>query len=496
MGATIIFSEETDMTTQLLPFKNKNGKVIGYWLPQHTGYSWQFEEHFDLNGDWYAHNLESIGKGRYRLTVETMDGIDDERTVEGDYDTLACTDEAQGVGDFDSVIFGLALFLGDQSMMNRLVLSEPLDFENRSADWFETRYGRAYMKLHLMRGTDEPTEMTIQEAMAKREERLNTLKPCALSCDCIEEAIEILKKCPAFELDGKEIRFGQQRDGRVFVGFGDEHPEQFIDWLDTFVNDFNSIQYDAERMDVSLSVESVEAFLEKIGINCDSNTIENECCTGRFYTLWLKKGTKRHIIQEAKKTLEVLRAELYGDVDTVELVERVAFLEERVEALLTKCNEYEKQIKTEKEEAERRYSKLSFETAVTLDNHKRLMHAIHNPPDEQLFAGPFIVKGNEIIAITEINGKPLPYDFYRSLLEHLKTLETKEVFEVTGKWLRRGGFYGSRIIENPVTPELWEQLWKPGTTYGNHSWLEFRFKDKKPSEFLANLVEKPWGRMG
>ena len=70
------------MTTQLLPFKSKNGNVIGYWLPQHTGYSWQFEEHFDLNGEWYAHRLESIGEGRYRLTLETENGIDDERTVE------------------------------------------------------------------------------------------------------------------------------------------------------------------------------------------------------------------------------------------------------------------------------------------------------------------------------------------------------------------------------------------------------------------------------
>lgn len=106
---------------------------------------------------------------------------------------------------------------------------------------------------------------------------------------------------------------GKRRRGMVLVCHGDDRPDQFADWLQPLVVEFERLSSLASKFGIALTSEdgappivSVIDFCERLGIEFRSTMWEGSLISGIYYLGWIKVGTVRSASAHGRKLIRAI----------------------------------------------------------------------------------------------------------------------------------------------------------------------------------------------
>ena len=255
---------------------------------------------------------------------------------------------------------------------------------------------------------------------------------------------------------------GARRRGHILVCHGDDSPDQWIDWLEPIQSRFNELYELSEEYGFALGagersgrLDSIEEFLELIGIDVRSNPWEGSLISGIYQFGWVKVGTVRAVRKKAAEVLKALQRQVDGEVrrkileelagikDIDQLIERTAA--DRAElrrhivettSALSKAQEYLRLTQDRLQQLEVSDSKQIDESCL------RMAGAILRRAPCRLVAGPLVLwDDNVVYAITSRGGVALPAGSTPAIL--LEALEAAgypvvrvDEKTVLGSWMR------------------------------------------------------------
>lgn len=258
---------------------------------------------------------------------------------------------------------------------------------------------------------------------------------------------------------------GDCRDGLLLVCMGDDRPDQWIDWLEELVGEYEDFRAIAEEHEVPLdagsdcgTLDGWSDFCEALGVSIESELWEGGMVSGHFHRGWIKPGTIRSAKKVGKKILKKIQKNLLKQIrkaaiseleeiqDLDQLIERT--LDDRA-SLLTVIKESNASLATGRmttsnleealAEARANEAKTNDIAALTLDC-MRIACAVLNREQKILLAGPLVMWNDGVVYAFASRGRvPLPADSSPAILvNELKRAghPTVEVGEMTliGAW--------------------------------------------------------------
>ncbi|NBT06116.1 MAG: hypothetical protein EBS54_05080, partial [Betaproteobacteria bacterium] len=113
--------------------------------------------------------------------------------------------------------------------------------------------------------------------------------------------------------DDEYPEIGKRRHGMVLVCHGDDRPDQFADWLQPLVVEFERLSSLASEFGINLISEEgaspvvdVIDFCERLGIEFRSTMWEGFLISGVYYLGWIKVGTVRSASAHGKKLIRTI----------------------------------------------------------------------------------------------------------------------------------------------------------------------------------------------
>ena len=110
---------------------------------------------------------------------------------------------------------------------------------------------------------------------------------------------------------------GKRRRGMVLVCQGDDRPDQFADWLQLLVVEFERLSSLASKFGIELSSDdtaspiiSVIDFCDRLGIKFSSKMWEGSLISGVYHFGWIKEGTVRSASAQGRKLIRAIERRL------------------------------------------------------------------------------------------------------------------------------------------------------------------------------------------
>ncbi len=275
-------------------------------------------------------------------------------------------------------------------------------------------------------------------------------------------------------------QLGRCVDGRMLVMTGDEVPEEMVPWLEQMLEQFESLQQEAEILSCEIPWHDASDFFEEIGIEIERSDIESAYGLGRFLTGWIDKGQTSTVRMAARRVLRLLGRRVAAERrayvrDKVRQIRaRLAAVDEAGELVgweLTHRSEAEKlrqEISRLRKEQEAARSKIRELEAAAIDSRARAGRLAaflkSRTADRNIVraCGPFLAAGSTLFVLTDIGGGGGPGGtVYGRAIELLRGAgcamdEVKEATVTGTHW--RGRSY--RTIGG--SEGQWERAWQRG----------------------------------
>jgi hypothetical protein len=110
---------------------------------------------------------------------------------------------------------------------------------------------------------------------------------------------------------------GDRRNGRILVCQGDDYPDDWIDWLEPPVREFENLKALADRKGLELDVgdgfgtiDDVMEFCVRLGIEFESEPWEGVMISGVYQWGWLDETHTGKAVRTATRILGSLRESL------------------------------------------------------------------------------------------------------------------------------------------------------------------------------------------
>ena len=273
---------------------------------------------------------------------------------------------------------------------------------------------------------------------------------------------------------------GAKRGGRILVCHGDDSPDQWIDWLEPIQSRFKELQELSEEYDFALEagegsgqLDSIEEFLELIGIDVQSNQWEGSLISGIYRFGWVNVGTVRAVRKKAADVLKALQrqvdsevrrkilGELGGIKDINQLIDRTATDRAELRRQIVEATSDLAKAQVDLRLGWVRLQELEDSDSKAIDEScLRMAGAILRRVPCRMVAGPLVLwDDNVVYAITSRGGVRLPANSTPAIL--LEDLEAAgypvvriDEKTVIGTWIR-GPVY------REGTPHItgWASVW-------------------------------------
>ena len=287
------------------------------------------------------------------------------------------------------------------------------------------------------------------------------------------------KNDPDSDEDYPEI--GNIRNGEVLVCMGDDRPDQWEDWLESLVTEFERLEGIAKECSLDLNagrkygiLDGWQEFCEVIGVNVGAEFWEGEMNSGQWVMGWIRSRAIPRAERNGEEILDRLREHLNKHIrlSIAKELESIDDLEELIErtrndrgALIVQGDKLNDELMAERKTVAMQVKVLEQMTredtsALSLDC-LRLACAVANGDQTKLLAGPLVLWSDRVVyALTKRGGVPLPEGSAPLLL--LQELErgghpvvrveemTAIAFSTSGKIHRRGEAHISG----------WTNVWK------------------------------------
>ena len=252
---------------------------------------------------------------------------------------------------------------------------------------------------------------------------------------------------------------GKTHQNRILVGYGEDSPSEFVDWLEDLVNDYQYIESEAEIIGLNLSTYTLCDFLSAIGLDVQTESIERECCDGKAIYCWMKKGTLRATKTKAKSLIQTLESKL-NKVDTEDLYGSLLDAHLQLEKLTSQLSQEKERHRSLIQSHHREIEQFKEQQVESDRIHAKLLELMNERPDNPIFIGPFLFKRDKVIAITEVSGVSMPDGFFRAFLKTLKErLCDQQISEVKATVDYVAGYCPRRSMYKPTSLRDWERFW-------------------------------------
>jgi hypothetical protein len=299
-------------------------------------------------------------------------------------------------------------------------------------------------------------------------------------------------------------------DGKVLVCMGDDHPDQWVGWLEELVDEFNVLRDAATahgllcRIDSqSLELGDWSGFCEEVGVDLKREFWEGALVSGHFVMGWVEKKkigiTRRRggsLLKKLHRNLVVqLKAErieeLKGLKDLDELISRT---ENDREALLEEVGSLKSSLASSQAEASQLQGALTAVKADVdrVDGLNRFLLGVIRGGDGIFVHGPLLRwSDGTILALTKRGRVALPnHSPHWLVLQELRSLghPVVEVSEVTilGGWLS-----GPVYLQGTGELSGWDDAWNDNRKMNRR----FEIADSSKAQMLV-LVKQYLGRAG
>ncbi len=273
---------------------------------------------------------------------------------------------------------------------------------------------------------------------------------------------------------------GKRRRGMVLVCHGDDRPDQFADWLQPLVDEFNrlySIAYehnvDMDPQDGSPSIVDILDFCQRLGIEFSSNMWEGFLISGTYYLGWIEFGTVRSTKAYGKKLIQSLERHVDGAVrsavqhelerinDLDEFLERTAddrsVLHGQIASLHTALNITRKNL----DQAQSNLEKKSQENSSAIDLACiRLVCELLSGEKHRIVAGPLVLWDDGIVyAICSWGGNAIPAGSSPALLLEALEKSGRTIVRVKEATVIGGWTSGPIYRKGPAHINGWSDVW-------------------------------------
>lgn len=222
---------------------------------------------------------------------------------------------------------------------------------------------------------------------------------------------------------------GARRCGRILVCHGDDSPDQWIDWLEPVQFRFKELLGLSEKYGFALDagagpgrLDSLEEFLDLIGVDIDSNPWEGSLISGVYRFGWVKVGTVRTVRKKASVVLTALKRqvdsqvrrkildELAGIKDIDQLIDRTSTDRAELRQQTVETNSALSTTQADLRLAQDRLHQLELCESREIDEScLRMAGAILRRVPCRMVAGPLVLwDDNVVYAITSRGGVKLP----------------------------------------------------------------------------------------
>lgn len=281
------------------------------------------------------------------------------------------------------------------------------------------------------------------------------------------------------EIDYPEI--GQRRRGMVLVCRGDDQPENFADWLQPLVVEFERLSGVAAEFGVNLDaqdgstpIEDVTEFCERLGVQFNRKYWEGSLASGYYYFGWIKSGTLRSAISRGKALLNALEShldstvrleimhELQGIKELDDFIERTADDRQMLRKKIESLNSSVQSMKAALDETTERLSRVAKNDSSDIDRACILLaSALLSGKACKVIAGPLVLWNDGVVyAIVDWGGKPIPKASSPAVLLDGILRSRRRVVRVSEATVIGGWLSGPIYRKGPEDISGWSDVWK------------------------------------
>jgi hypothetical protein len=272
---------------------------------------------------------------------------------------------------------------------------------------------------------------------------------------------------------------GKRRRGMVLVCQGDDQPDQFADWLQPLVVDFERLSSLASEFDIELSAQDTKApivsvieFCERIGVEFSSKMWEGSLISGVYHLGWIKVGTVRSASAQGRKLIRAIemrvdlaiREAVIRDIQRIkdldEFIDRTADdragMREKIVNLSATLNatKFELAAQSEKISKEAECSTQEVDRACV-----RFASALMSGKACRLVAGPLVLWDDGVVyAICSWGGNPIPDGSSPAILLEAVQLSGRRLVRVQDATVI-GGWLNPIYRRGPTSINGWLRVW-------------------------------------
>lgn len=272
---------------------------------------------------------------------------------------------------------------------------------------------------------------------------------------------------------------GKRRRGMVLVCHGDDRPDQFADWLQPLVVEFERLSSLASEFGIDLTPEdgaspivSVIDFCERLSIEFSSTMWEGSLISGVYHLGWIKVGTVRSASAHGRKIIRMLekqadraiRQAVIRDIQRIkdldEFIERTADdrvgLREKIAALTETVHV----TKLALDAVNEKLSKATKSDTQEIDRACiRMASALLSGEACRVVAGPLVLWDDGVVyAICSWGGSPIPAGSSPAVLLSAVQRSGRRVVMVRDATVI-GGWLNPVYRKGPATIEGWSSVW-------------------------------------
>jgi len=279
--------------------------------------------------------------------------------------------------------------------------------------------------------------------------------------------------------DDEYPEIGKRRHGMVLVCHGDDRPDQFADWLQPLVVEFERLSSLASEFGINLISEEgaspvvdVIDFCERLGIEFRSTMWEGFLISGVYYLGWIKVGTVRSASAHGKKLIrtiekrvdQAIRQAVIRDIQRIkdldEFIDRTAddraSLREKIASLSASAHA----TKFELDAANEKISKAAESDSQEIDRACiRMASALLSGEACRVVAGPLVLWDDGVVyAICSWGGSPIPEGSSPAVLLEALQRSGRRVVRVRDATVIRG-WLNPTCRKGPAFIKGWSQVW-------------------------------------
>jgi hypothetical protein len=272
---------------------------------------------------------------------------------------------------------------------------------------------------------------------------------------------------------------GKRRRGMVLVCHGDDRPDQFADWLQPLVVEFERLSSLASEFGIGLTSEdgaspivSVIDFCERLGIEFSSTMWEGSLISGVYYLGWIKVGTVRSASALGRKLIRTIerradpaiRQAVIRDIQRIkdldEFIDRTADdragMREKIASLSAKVQA----TKFALDAANDKISKAAESGTQEIDRAcVRFASALLSGEACRVVAGPLVLWDDGVVyAICSWGGNPIPEGSSPAVLLEAVQRSGRRVVRVRDATVI-GGWLNPTYRRGPASINGWARVW-------------------------------------